>query len=292
MAGSGGLRFDALRLDGEEPPALVSYPARDGAALPVRHYPGPSRRHLILLHGSGSHSRYLAPLARAISAHGAAQVHTPDLRGHGVAPRRRGDVDAIDQLEEDVADLVGHIRTSDPEAAIAVGGHSSGGGLALRFAGGPHGGMACGFLLLAPFLAHDAPTTRRNAGGWARPKVARIVALSLLNALGIHALDRTVVIEFDMPEAYRDGTETLAYSHRLNRGLAPRRYEADLAAIRVPLLVLVGAEDEAFLADRYPETIRRSAPRAQVQLLPGVSHLGIVGAPETPPPVLEWLGRL
>lgn len=292
MTGSRGLRFDALRMDGPEPPALERFPTRDGEALPVRHYPCPSHRHLVLLHGSGSHSRYLAPLAHAISAGGAAQVHTPDLRGHGLAPSRRGDVDAIDQLESDVADLVRSIEKNDPEAEVVVGGHSSGGGLALRFAGGPYGNAACAYLLLAPFLAHDAPTTRRDAGGWARPKVARIVALSLLNALGIHALDRTVVIEFDMPEAYRDGSETLAYSHRLNRGFAPRRYASDLAAIRVPLLVLVGADDEAFLADRYPDAIRRSAPHAEVRLLPGVSHLGIVGAPETPPPILDWLGRL
>ena len=60
----------------------------------------------MLVHGSGSHSRYRFPLARAIAERDAAHVYTPDLRGHGLNPACRGDVDYIEQLEDDLADLV------------------------------------------------------------------------------------------------------------------------------------------------------------------------------------------
>lgn len=275
-----------------EPPEQGSFRTRDGAELPCRHYPGDSDRHLVLVHGSGSHSAYLAPLARELSRRGVAQVHTPDLRGHGVAPERRGDIDHIDQLEEDLADLVAHIGDAHAGARVAVGGHSSGGGLALRFAGSAHGRAACAFVLLAPFLRHDAPTTRKDAGGWARPKIARIVALSVLNGFGIHALDGTTTITFDMPEAVRDGSETLAYSHRLNTGFAPRHYATDLAAISVPLLVLVGAEDEAFVAERFESTVKSHAANAEVAIVPGATHLGLVGAAACAARLGDWLAKL
>jgi pimeloyl-ACP methyl ester carboxylesterase len=146
--------------------------------------------------------------------------------------------------------------------------------------------------LLAPFLKHDAPTARPASGGWARPRVPVIVGLSLLNALGVHRFDDRIVITFDMPEEVRDGTETLAYTHRMNVALAPKSYRRELAALVVPLLVLVGEEDEAFRAEAYTETITRDAPSAQVELLPGVSHLGIASAPEAAARLRSWLEGL
>ncbi|MBT6341591.1 MAG: hypothetical protein HOJ48_20100 [Desulfobacula sp.] len=46
----------------------------------------------MLLHGSGWHSRYFLPLAEFISSAGLAHLYSPDLRGHGRSPERRGDV--------------------------------------------------------------------------------------------------------------------------------------------------------------------------------------------------------
>jgi pimeloyl-ACP methyl ester carboxylesterase len=294
---SSGLRFDELVIDYSGIPDLRELRARDGSRLYCRDYPAESDLHLVLLHGSGSHSRYLFPLAREISAHDVAQVHTPDLRGHGASPDRRGDIDYIDQLEDDLADLVAEIRTGHPAARIVVGGHSSGGGLALRFAGSRYREECSGFVLLAPFLRHDAPTMRRgagrsSAGGWASPRLSRIFGLRILNSLGIRALNDRLVIEFNMPERYRDRTETLAYSYRLNAGLAPRDFESDLRAIRVPLLLLVGSDDEAFIAEQYEPCVSSFAPHAQVEIVNGVSHMGIVAGPSAPPRIEEWLSRL
>jgi pimeloyl-ACP methyl ester carboxylesterase len=287
-----GLRFDELAIDYSELPQLGEYTARDGATLPVRHYPvehpASSDRVLLLIHGSGYHSRYLMPLAKRIAASGAAQVYTPDLRGHGSSPARRGDIDYVDQLEDDLVDLMAHIRESNAGARIFVGGHSSGGGLALRFAGRTRGSESAGFVLLSPFLCHDAPTSRSNAGGWAKPKVLRIVALTILNSMGVSRFDDTVVIEFFMPEEVRDDTETLAYTHRLNKGLAPRDYESDLEAIETPLLVLVGDDDEAFIAEKFPETISRHAPGAVVEVVADASHMGIVVGEASAEILIRW----
>ena len=286
-----GLSFDELFFDTSNLPELETLEARDGAALSYRHYPADAERVLVLLHGSGYHSQYLLPLAEYLSGENLAHVYTPDLRGHGPSADRRGDIDTIDQLEDDLADLIAQIRQDHPDATLIVGGHSSGGGLAVRFAGSQYGQQADAYLLMAPFLKYSAPTTRPNSGGWARAYTPRIAGLTMLNNVGIHWFDHLTAIDFHMPEEARDGTETLAYSHRLNTGFAPRNYKKDLAAITQPLLVIAGTDDEGFYGEEYEPVISQYA-EARFELLEGVSHMGSVVDPSVRPVVKAWLEDL
>jgi non-heme chloroperoxidase len=285
------LQFDELLLDYSALPGLLKFSARDGTHLHYRQYPAESDTAVILLHGSGSHSRYFLPLAKHLSGQGEAQVFTPDLRGHGENPVRRGDIDYIEQFEDDVMDLIAYIRETHSIKNIVLGGHSSGGGLALRFAGSQYGPEAQGYVLLAPFLRHDAPTMRTNAGGWARPYIKRTIGLSILNGFGIRWLNSLDVIAFNMPQAFRDGTETLAYTYRLNTGYAPRDYTADLRAIKAPLLVVVGTADEAFDAQQFKPTVSQHA-EAEVVLLDGVSHMGVVVGEAVQSTLSDWLQKM
>ncbi len=285
------LAFDELFFDYSNLPELQSFTARDGTQLVYRHYPSESDKIVILLHGSGWHSRYFLPLAEFISSESLAQVYTPDLRGHGRTPKRRGDVDYIGQFEDDLADLIAIIQKDNPKAILIVGGHSSGGGLAIRFAGSQYGHKANAYLLLAPFLKYNAPTTRPNSGGWAKPYTGRIIGLAILNNVGIRWFNYLTVMEFNMPERARDGTETLSYSYRLNTAYAPRDYEKDLIAMTQPLLVVAGTKDEAFIYCQYEPVISRYTT-VQVKLLQDVTHMGVVVSPEIRPVVKEWLESL
>jgi len=277
-----GFSFDELFFDTWSLPELETFEARDGATLSYRHYPADADQVLVLLHGSGYHSSYLLPLAEFVSVENLAHVYTPDLRG---------DIDYIDQLEDDIADLLGVIRQGHRDATLIVGGHSSGGGLVVRFAGSQYGQQADAYLLMAPFLKYNAPTTRPNSGGWARAYTPRIAGLTMLNNVGIHWFDHLTAIDFNMPEEARDGTETLAYSHRLNTGFAPRNYKKDLGAITQPLLVVAGTADEGFHGDKYEPVISQYT-EAQVELLDGVTHMGSVVDPSVRPVVRAWLENL
>ena len=172
------LAFDELFFDYSSLPELKSFTARDGTQLAYRHYSADSEKIVILLHGAGWHSSYFLPLAEFISSEGLAQVYTPDLRGHGLSPKRRGDVDYIGQLEDDLADLIAIIQKDNPKSMLIVGGHSSGGGLAIRFAGSQYGQKACAYMLMSPFLKYNAPTKRLNSGGFAMPYTGRISFIS------------------------------------------------------------------------------------------------------------------
>lgn len=160
---SAGLNFDSVvsEFRSEQRLAVLNqFEARDGTVLRYRHYPSVSSTALILLHGSATDSKYLATFAHELAEAGVACVNTPGMRGHGSCPVRRGDIDYIEQLEDDLADLIGHIEANAGLARVVVGCHSSGGGFAIRFAGGQYGNLVSAYLLLAPCLGHNAPTVR------------------------------------------------------------------------------------------------------------------------------------
>ena len=86
-------------------PPLERYPARDGEELAYRIYNSTAERILIFIHGSSYHGGGYHALAAHLSSKGAAKVVLPNLRGHYMSGRRRGDVDYIGQLEDDLVDL-------------------------------------------------------------------------------------------------------------------------------------------------------------------------------------------
>lgn len=279
-----GLDFTrALDGTGPEPLPITEVGMRDGFALQVRRIPAAIENAplLILVHGSGWHGQQFDALAPKLSA--VADVIAPDLRGHGVAPGRRGDIDYIAQFEDDLADLIAAVAR--PEQKVVLAGHSSGGGLVVRFAGGGHGSLLDGAVLLAPFLKHNAPTTRENAGGWAQVLTRRIIGLSILNTFQIKLLNSLQIIQFNMPQAVLDGplghTATTGYSYRLNTGFAPRgRYLKDIEALP-RFLLIAGTADEAFFAKEYEPLMREVTDKGTYFMPEGETHLSVVDAPET-----------
>jgi non-heme chloroperoxidase len=288
------LAFQELFVDYTGIPQLKTFTARDGKQLPYRYYPtrisGSSNKILILIHGSGWHSRYFYPLAKYLSSQNLAEVYTPDLRGHGYTPERRGDIDYIGQYEDDLVDFIAMIRKYHPKVTIIIGGHSSGGGLVQRFAGSKYGKLADAYILLAPYLQYSAPTVRPNSGGWANLNTKRIIGLAMLNNVGISWFNALPVISFNMPVEARNGTETLVYSYRLVTSFGSSNYQRDLAAINKPLLVVAGTADEVNYAEKFKPVILQYT-KAQVELLPGVTHMGVVVGPEVRPVIGEWLKK-
>ncbi len=128
----------------------------------------------------------------------------------------------------------------------------------------------------------------KPGGGCAYAYTGRIAGLTMLNNVGIHWFDHLTAIEFSMPEQARDGTETLAYSHRLDTGYAPRNYKKDFKAMTQPLLVVAGTKDEAFIADQFEPVISRYAT-VEAKLLPDITHMGVVVSAKVQPVIRDWL---
>ncbi|WP_407496038.1 alpha/beta hydrolase [Pseudooceanicola sp. MF1-13] len=288
-----GLDFSTT-MDREVAPLPTQEAAlRDGTTTLVRHLEGPDGGPLVVLvHGSGWDGGQFDLLARGLSWQ--ADVLVPDLRGHGASPARRGDVDYVGQMEDDLADLIAAYKRFQDQEVVLLG-HSSGGGLVIRFAGGDHGALMDRAVLMAPFVQYDAPMTRENSGGWAQVLTRRVVGLSMLNMARITALDHLTMIEFAMPQAVLDGPEghraTTAYSWRLNKGFAPRRdWQADVAALP-EFLLIAGAEDEAFVAEGYEPAFAGLTGQGRYVVAPEVGHLDVVDDPRSLTAIMEFLSR-
>ena len=283
MEGEGGLDFARLlERDVSTPAPLQSVPMRDGYDLKVRTYGGAdSVPLLVLVHGSAWHGLQFDSLARNLA--GKADVIVPDLRGHGTAPGRRGDLDYIGQFEDDLADLI--TAVAKPGQPVLMAGHSSGGGLVVRFAGGEHGNMLDGAVLMAPFLKHNAPTMRENSGGWSNVLTRRIIGLSILNTFQIKVFNHLPIIQFNMPKTVLDGplgdTATTAYSYRLNTSYAPRNAYLDDVAALPKFILLAGGADEAFVSSQFAPTMGAVTDKGRFDMILGASHLDIVDDPRT-----------
>jgi alpha-beta hydrolase superfamily lysophospholipase len=260
-------------------PDASRFQARDGTELAYRHYPaqGPATgRIAVVVHGSSGSSRGgIHALSMALAARGV-QTYAVDIRGHG-GSGNRGDITYIGQLEDDLADLVGEIRKTDPIAPLTLIGHSSGGGFALRVAGSPIQNLFTRTVLLAPYLGYDAPSSRADAGGWASADIPRFLALSVLHRFGMPWAESLPTIAFAVPpNSSRILTGT--YSYRLMRDFAASGdFHADLAAATKPITIFSGAADELMFSDKYREAV---GDRATIHIIEGVNHMGIVGNPK------------
>ncbi|GAP36144.1 alpha/beta fold hydrolase [Piscinibacter sakaiensis] len=261
--------FDGVQWD---PPALRTLAARDGAPLAWRSYPaGQAVRTAVLVHGSTADSRAMHALATYLAERGT-RCHAIDVRGHGGSGRVRGDIAYEGQLEDDLADLVRHLRDAgEVQGPLWLLGHSSGGGFSLRVAAGAHGGLFDGFVLAAPMIHHAPPLSRPRVGGWAVPFLPRIVGLTTLHALGLRFWEHLPVIAFATPAG--DATRTPTYSFRLQRNFRPPMRWADaVRAVRRPTTLLIGDADELFDGQAYRAAITPLNARIAVHLLAGVAH--------------------
>ncbi len=268
----------AQKIDVKDAPSLSYFPARDGTQIgyrvfkPANAVAGPTA---ILIHGSAGHSINQVPLGRALAAAGV-QAIAVDMRGHGVSGAR-GDVTYIGQNEDDLADLLDHLKPSDKPVLV---GFSMGGGFAARVAHTLLGDKFSRFVLASPFLGTDAPTSRPSTGEarWANVDTPRIIALTILNRSGIDCCGSLPVVAYGLPSEIQRYATT-RYSFNLLSSFGPKnlRYR-DLSGIPQPIAIVAGEKDELMFAERYAE-VAKTAAQAQFAIIPGVDHMGLAREP-------------
>jgi pimeloyl-ACP methyl ester carboxylesterase len=211
---------------------------------------------LVFIHAAGSSGDEWVQQRLAFG--GAYDVATPDLPGHGRAtdtPLRR---------IEDMAEWIR--RTQDVASAVVIG-HSMGAAVALTLAAGaaPRG------LALVGASVHP-----RVPEGFA-DRVARDPALAVerLAANGFARGTRAAVVE-----------RASAYLARTDPGVLAADFAATaafdatphLARIRVPTIVLVGAEDRlTTVADA--ESVARGIRGAELAIIDGAGHMVMLERP-------------
>jgi alpha-beta hydrolase superfamily lysophospholipase len=260
-------------VDFSDLPKVSDFTARDGAKLAFRSYPpagGAGEGSVVLVHGSSASSSSMHVMAKGFAAAGYA-AYAIDIRGHGQSGVK-GQIAYVGQLEDDMADFVHAIKLAQPSTLV---GFSSGGGFVLRFAGSARQKLFSNYLLLAPFLSQDAPTSRPDSGGWVSVGVPRLIAISVLDGFGVHAFNDLPVMRFALTKENAKFL-TPEYSFALAQNFGPKRdYQANIRAVREPLRILDGQNDEAFYADRFASVFQGAGKDVPVTILPGIDHIGL-----------------
>ena len=271
-------------------PQQQTYLTRDKSKLYVRHYPSDSNRIFILLHGISEDSKYLFRLAEYVSSNNLAQVYTPDLRGYGIHAERKGDVDYIGQLDDDLADLIRWIKEKNHHAKIVLGGHSIGGGTVLRFAGSQYANLVDAYLFIAPYLHPNAPTNRKNEGGNSKVSLAKLILLYLFEAVRIRSFHHWNILNVNKSIDIQHGGETLNLSFRLLMSRIPQNYQQNIKTISKPSFVVVGDKDELFYSEKF-DSLFSPNQNIVTKVLPNHNHDGILFSSETYKEVETWLAE-
>jgi non-heme chloroperoxidase len=258
-------------------PPLSHYAGADGVPLAYRRYDpvgGNPRGSVVLVHGSSANSNSMHVLAAAFAKAGQA-AYALDIRGHGTSGHK-GHIGYIGQLDDDLKQF---IRAVAPPGPVTLAGFSAGGGFVLRAMGHDRAHAFHDCLLLSPFLGQDAPNYRPDSGGWVSVGVPRVVGLTLLNAVGIHALNDLPAARFALNDKAR-GFLTPEYSFALAANFRPAAsHEAALKAVDRPCAVVAGADDEAFDTSKLESLLRAQGKDWPVTLLPGSGHIPLTREP-------------
>jgi non-heme chloroperoxidase len=237
---------------------------------------------VIAIHGSSAQSASIHPLGKALSTQGI-PVYAPDIRGHG-STGTRGDIDYASELDDDMADFTAMVRGKYPNAKLVLMGFSSGGGYALHVAATPLGKNFARTVLLSPMLGAFAPTYRPD-GNYAKPFMPRIIALAVLDRIGIHAFDHLTTLLLAIDPA-RSDILVGHYSWLLMRAFGTGDYADDLRNAQTPLALVAGEKDELFYADKFAPTVNAIKSGIPVTIVPGLSHTALTVDPSAVPAIL------
>ena len=276
------------RIDSREFPAPRQFKARDGTPLQYYAYPAAPDQVAVLVHGSAGPGTSMHALAESLRAAGVT-AYVLDIRGHG-GSGRRGDIDYIGQIDDDLADFVAQLGPAKTGETRTLVGFSAGAGFTLRFAGGPYGTLFDRYVFLAPILPGSA-AWRPNAGGWVNIALPRLITIAYLGRVGIHWFDGLPVISYAVSaDPSRDTTASYSYRLSTNFG-AGRLYESYLKNLRRPAAILVGDADEQVVADQFAPLLQRLGVTIPVTIVPGMKHADMIARPEALQVVVRAVSR-
>jgi alpha-beta hydrolase superfamily lysophospholipase len=276
-------------VDFSDLPPVVTFQADDGKALAYRvyHPSAVTLGSITLIHGSSASSNSMHPMAKALAAAGY-KVFALDIRGHGQSGTK-GHIDYIGQLE---ADLAAFVRTVRPPAPATLAGFSAGGGFVLRVAGGARQSLFGSYLLLSPFISQDAANQRPGSGGWVHVGMPRVIALAILNSVGVRTFNGLWVTSFALNDQARTFL-TPEYDFNLAMNFRPERdYAENIRNAARPCSVVAGTADEAFYTDRLDSLFRELGKSWPVQLLPGLGHIPLTLDASAHEAIIQHVRRL
>jgi len=231
---------------------------------------------LLLSHGYGSTRHMWDGQHRAFGDRW--RVVSWDMRGHGESDSPADPTQYSAALT--VVDIAALLRHVGAERAI-IGGLSLGGYVSLAFALA-HPAMTQALVICDSGPGYRNPEARAQWNARAQERAAS------LEAKGLDALGRR---SRETQQAVHRSAQGLAHAARGMLAQEGSQVIDGLASIRVPTLVIVGDQDQPFVAPS--EYMAKKIPGARLAVIPGAGHSSNLDQPEVFNRVLrEFLARL
>ncbi|WP_444896898.1 alpha/beta hydrolase [Microbulbifer sp. SSSA005] len=290
------------------------FQARDGKKLSFRWLPcDESDLVLVCMHGSTFSSQWYLMFGRMVHRNGIS-VCLPDWRGHGKSEGVPGDLDYSDQLQDDLADLLKHLKKRGAKAFV-LGGHSAGSLVALKYLHLYGSKDIAGFFAIAPPLTQSEETRKYDipASGfeyyirygrkrhYTRPRASagdqnlpKIKMLKYWLALLFPPLRKLSVLSFPpVGSAAGNQGRVLDCTFNLLSAYNVKRYADLFASLNVPCHFFVGEKDEV-LDTHVLHTVLSwyLSPNIKAGLteLPRATHMSAISA--SAKPISSWLTTL
>jgi acylglycerol lipase len=270
-----------------------SYEGRDGRSLFYRfQVPARPAGVVLLLHGYAEHSgRYEWVMERLPEAGLAG--YAPDHRGFGrsARPGALADLESLEATIGDIASLAAIARRALQEAPLFLLGHSMGGMLALLFALRHPEGLAG---VVTSGAAVEVPDYISPLLVRASRLLSRLMPLLPAQPFDYKASSRDpkVIQSMDEDPLFYKGKLRIRCGYQQLLGI--REVSANLAHLRLPLLLLHGGEDR-IIAPKTSEMIFNVAASLDktLKIWPGLWHklLEEPEKQEVMAMILDWLRR-
>ncbi|MNJ90805.1 2-succinyl-6-hydroxy-2,4-cyclohexadiene-1-carboxylate synthase [compost metagenome] len=266
------------------------FTVRDNKLIFAYRFPTQSENTIVFIHGVGSSAYLYNKTAGLLQEATQAEIYAIDLRGHGQSDGNSGDVDYINQYVDDLADIIKEIRKEKPNGKIIITGHSMGGGVALLYAMENQYEQPDGFLLFAPLIGHNSPAFQQGQSdeeAFMKIHIERIIGLKMLNEINSHEYDSLSVLFFNLPET----VPLRKYSYRANTSMTPDDYISGLKAVKAPMLVLIGSNDEAFSAEALQKAVLENSS-GKVHIIEKATHNGVRHNTQSFNFIKDWFSKL
>lgn len=264
------------------------FKTRDGIRLYSNFFDVQSNTTIILLHGILANNYQFNTSAGRISETTKTNVITLDFRGHGKSDGKQGDIDYIDQYVDDVSDVVGILRKENLNQKIILAGHSMGGGIAMRYVSKKNTEPVDGYLLFAPALGWESPTTRKESNPedkqFSQAHIPRIIGTAMLNTVGITSFNNKPVLYFNL----QNGMPIVEYTYCSMASMSPEDASESFKKVDKPLLVLVGENDVVFYPNEYEPLVTENSA-GEVRIIENANHNSVHYNSKSIDIIKKWL---